>query len=184
MPVDPPFVNKTILDIRDSLNNCLVRVVCEVLTYDEYTAIVETTDGEPLNVIFLKKVPYDFKFIADYYLLKGIAKENGSYLLVEEEPVPLYYPGSLTGTRAEIVKMFDDKKLKTIWSVLNEMTNYIHDRKWLRSSGTIHPDPRFIPIFKSGESELAPLAEEEEEETAPNEDGTSGLDEEMQPPAS
>ncbi|KAJ3556607.1 hypothetical protein NP233_g11940 [Leucocoprinus birnbaumii] len=181
MPIGPPFVNKSILDVRGILNNCRVRVVCEIIEYDECTAIVETTDGEPLHVIFFKALPADFKFHAAYYLLEGITKENGSYLLVEEEPQPLLFPGSFTGTRAEMKKLLRQKKVREIWDVIDEITDYMHQPEWLMSAGTVLPDPRFEPVAMSA---LMDSPEEEEEETRSDENDASGIDEEMNPPAS
>ncbi|KAJ3571241.1 hypothetical protein NP233_g3882 [Leucocoprinus birnbaumii] len=149
MPIKPPFVTKSILSNRGCLNNCCVRVICALLEHDACTAIAETTDGETLNVVFLKKSPDDFKFLAAYYLLEGIAKENGSYLLVEKEPQPLFYPGSFSGPRADVAKQLRQRKVKSLWSVLDEMTDFLHEREWLTSSGTVLPDPRFEPIVKA-----------------------------------
>ncbi|KAJ3572573.1 hypothetical protein NP233_g2986 [Leucocoprinus birnbaumii] len=63
------------------------------------------------------------------------------------------------------------------------MTDFLHEREWLTSSGTVLPDPRFEPIVKAARTDSAGK-KEEEEETAPNKDGSgggsSGTDEEME----
>ncbi|KAJ3571243.1 hypothetical protein NP233_g3883 [Leucocoprinus birnbaumii] len=159
--VNPPFVNIRVLDDNDAFDNRRVRMICGILEYDERTALAKTTDEEEVMVIFLEKLPKDFRLIADYYLFEGIAKQHGAILLVEKEPVPLLYPHTFEGTEDEVRELLAKKKVKTIWSVIDDMIRFMHERAWLMSLGTVPPDPRFVPIVKSSPSSL--IDEEENE---------------------
>ncbi|KAJ3564615.1 hypothetical protein NP233_g8184 [Leucocoprinus birnbaumii] len=139
---NPPFVNFGVLDKTDAFDNRRVRMVCSILTYDQRSAKVKTTDQEEVIVIFLEKLREDFRLIADYYLFEGAAKEQGALLFVEKEPEPLLYPRTFDGTEDEISKLFAAKKVKTVWSVMDDMTTFMHERPWLKSGGGYLPRPQ------------------------------------------
>ncbi|KAJ3551290.1 hypothetical protein NP233_g13108 [Leucocoprinus birnbaumii] len=165
--LNPPFVNFQSLEDNDLLDNCRVRMICSFLEYDERTAKVKTTDEKEITIIFLEKLPERFRIIADYYLLEGITKDKGAFLLVEKEPRPLLFPRTFEGKEDKIKKLVALGKVKTVWGVIDEMTQFMHERAWRISSGIVPPEPRFVPIVRFAlASPVDELIDEEEDEPA------------------